>query len=97
MTKLLNRDMSQFTRPGPNRILRPALPYVYGAGVVKALGSNHFCSVLGYVTCPATSGRLPVPVLVVDVWSTGENGSPLCIVRMPLVCHPPRIQFTGPS
>src|SRR3979411_624500 len=95
ITKFLKSDASQFVRPGPNRLLRAALPYVYGAGVENAPGSNQCCKVRGYATVPVTFGRLPVP-LVVEVCNTGENGWPLCAVKMPLVCHPPRTISANP-
>ena len=40
---------------------------------------------------PAAGSRL-----VVDVCKTGVNGRPLCIVRMPLVCQPPRMKLLKP-
>jgi len=43
-------------------------------------------------TVPAArrSGRLP-PALETDVASVGEKDKPLCNVRMPFTCHPPKI------
>jgi hypothetical protein len=74
----LKTEKSKFTRPGPYRIFRPALPYVNGAGVAKADVSNQR-STVGFdnVPSPMRSGRFPVPVLTVGALSVGVNGNPV--------------------
>ena len=76
-------------------MLRPPLPYVYCSGVAHAAPavlnevSNHRVKV-GSDSWPEDRrfGRLP-PELETDVASVGVNGSPLCKVRIPLICQPP--------
>ena len=67
ITNVLNTEKSMLTIPGPERILRPALPQNPGNGFWKAAGLNHnwrFCPPAGIMETPAMrSGRVSPPAL----------------------------------
>src|SRR6266478_4862216 len=94
-------ETSRLVRCGPRRMLRPPLPYVNCRGVAQAPPvvlnevSNQ-CVIVGFDISPDVRrfGRLP-PALDTDVASTGVNGNPLCHVKIPLSCQPPKIAFTN--
>src|SRR5713226_4906279 len=90
--KFLNTEKSESNRCGPCSRLRPALPYVYCAGIAKAAPAMH------PVKCPSPQfadgaptrfGRYVPPALVLAVSVEIETlkGSPLCSVVMPLICQ----------
>src|SRR6266478_7914950 len=94
-------DASRLVRCGPRRMLRPPLPYVYWRGVAHAPPAvlndvSNQCVIIGFESAPDARrfGRLP-PALDTDVASTGVNGSPLCQVKIPLTCQPPKIAFAN--
>ena len=62
--------MSAFQRPGPNSVVRAALPSTPTAGATKQLVSNHFC-IVGLSSSPSHTrlGRLPnaVPDWLLDM------------------------------
>src|SRR5262249_54508070 len=41
IANFFDSDVSKFACPGPYRMPRPALPYVFGGGATNALVSNH--------------------------------------------------------
>src|SRR5215472_16804463 len=97
--KILNAEASTLARPGPVRILRPAVPNVPDAGSPKRDVSNYFWMNCArdsspYVAtgpAPIKSARSPVPPERLRLTPAAtENGIPLCSVIIPFNCQPAR-------
>src|SRR5271165_3329227 len=89
--KVRRSEKSTVASPGPRRMLRPALPHVYGGGMANALTLNHSCgpglAILGLQTTSGLSSpKFPpvLPVLLLSNDNTGVNGWPNSAVTMPL-------------
>src|SRR5690242_1049478 len=96
MTKLLNSDKFQLSRPGPRRELCPALPQPPSAGFANALILNHSSAVCGYETLLTWSGRLVAFGKPLPLWppvSCGLIGNPEVSVTIPDTSHPPIVDF----
>src|SRR5262245_7184840 len=87
-------------KPGPRRLLRPALPKRFGAGAAKDAGSNQNRprpAPFRYRAGATTSAKLLFPGQLQAVASaTGVKGVPLTHRRIPFNCQPPIIQAAGP-
>src|SRR5438067_4721260 len=98
----LNSDVSNVARPGPRNDPRATLPKVPGAGIRKALGSNHW-SGLPKITGPlkfgfqfGTSDWLESPVPDGLEPTSGVKGKPPCQLKIPFHCQPPANWFINP-
>src|SRR5437868_305164 len=88
-------EKSRLKVGGPERMLRPALPNVPVAAVLKDSVVNHFLtrSPSGPLVndgLEITSARsLPTPLSESSPPDVIDRGNPLCQFKMPVVCHPP--------
>jgi hypothetical protein len=78
-------------------MLRPALPYVYGAGTENAAVLKYSLSVFGPSVEPDTLGRFDAPFeLALSKLIVGVKGWPLLELTIPLICHPPNTLAFAP-
>src|SRR5262249_36852024 len=98
---VLNRDRSEFLKPGPIMKFRTESPRLPVAGTANADGSKYL-----EINCPLgrSDGRLGFPIrLARVVWKEScvsrpletEKGDPLRRVTMPLSCQPPSTSFAA--
>src|SRR5262245_9143781 len=102
MVFLINETFTE-AKPGPARILRPALPNEPKGGFRKALVSNQRSGVgwerwgwpttLGRSTTPNPILGRPVLLLSTPGRRVTVNGRPVWKVHTPLVCQPRRRMF----
>src|SRR5437868_649974 len=88
-------EKSRLKVDGPVRRLRPALPNVPVAAVLKDSVVNHLL-----IRCPSaplvsdgfeitSAWSLPTPLRESSSPDVMFRGNPLCQFKMPVVCHPP--------
>src|SRR6266849_1104106 len=96
MEKFLNSAKSRFLRPGPINMLRPAFPFTKGGASANADTSNQRLILWpdARLPLPMRFGRFVHPHPARSPATPTLNGEPDCNVRMPDVCHPPRIAAT---
>src|SRR6266496_2415147 len=90
--KSLATPRSQVNRPGPVKMLRPALPKLPSGGATKHAGSNHswmLCLSEDRLPLQIRLGRVKNPLVGPRPDRKTENGGPDCAVRMLVNCHRP--------
>src|ERR1041385_3771238 len=95
----LKIEKSTFTDPGPVMLAMRAFPKVNGAGVWKALVSNHSVIVLGPLFgLPMTFGSaICAPTFGLSKVRTGVRGCPDAAVTIPPSCQLDTILPTTPA
>src|SRR4051794_17024274 len=99
MGMLLKIEKSTSTEPGPMMLAMRAFPKVNGAGVWKALVSNHSLIVLGPLFGLLTTfgSATCAPTLGLSKVRTGVRGCPDAAVTIPPSCQPETTFPTTPD